>query len=106
MLFCDHNLMLFILDLTIEVNSVFTIFDILRIESFLESIRSSPFAADHHIVARLVPEIISKWQLISFLLPVSSITSNVSPSRQKKCTCSNNYAIKTRKYCPLLYQML
>ena len=41
------------------VKSVVTVGDMLRVEAVLDPLRCAPLGADHHVVSRLVPEVVT-----------------------------------------------
>ena len=56
----------------VQVVTVLPNCDIIQIEAFGIGVRRCPFTADHHIVARLVPEVIVVVHALVFVFPTTS----------------------------------
>ena len=68
----DHIYLLCYCRLTVPQWRCCTFSDMLRVKAILEEVGYSPLTADHNVVSRLIPEIITKWSGCAFLLPSAS----------------------------------
>src|SRR5947209_4125005 len=62
-----------------EVNTVavLAVCHILEIETVLEGVRRAPFARDHRVLARLVPEIVVELRATQIVLPAAEDVEGV-----------------------------
>jgi len=54
-----------------DVPSLLTFFDVIRVEPVGQGFGRPPFGADHHVVSGLVPEVVSKGRRLPRVLPVT-----------------------------------